>query len=476
MKKLSAKPGILATIAAVIVVAGGCVAHELASPRPRVVPVEMPDPSSPPGGDYTTALGNRNAFADASPVLTADERRIFFFGNRLFNTNWTTAPGSVKAFDGLGPVFNRVSCSGCHTRDGRGRPPEPGEDFDSMLVRISIPGRAPDGGPKPHPAYGDQINDRAILGVPAEAKIDLKWQTVHGAYGDGTPYELQKPIVRVVDPAFGPLGDDLMTSPRVANQVYGLGLLEAVYQNDILKRADPDDRDGDGVSGRPNWVIDPETHEKVIGRFGWKANQATLRSQDTGAAFGDIGLSTSLHPGQNCMAAQTACAAAQTGGEPELSDEFLDKLVLYSRTLAVPARRNSHDPEVIAGGQLFAKIGCAACHSPTMKSGAMASPISLANQTFHPFTDLLLHDMGSGLADGRPDYEATGSEWRTPPLWGIGLIPDVNGHDRLLHDGRARGVAEAILWHGGEGEAARERFKELDAKERASLVAFVNSL
>jgi CxxC motif-containing protein (DUF1111 family) len=478
LKRATASPWFLAAIAALLVMAGGWAAHAYkARTLATVAPVEMPDPSSPPGGDYTTALNNRTAFAQSGPVLTSAERRIFFFGNRLFNTNWATAPGSVKAFDGLGPVFNRVSCSGCHTRDGRGRPPlAAGEDFDSMLIRISVPGKDANGGPRPHPAYGDQINDRAILGVPAEAKIDLKWETVDGAYDDGARYELQKPIFNIVDPAFGPLGGDIMTSPRVAPAVFGLGLLEAVYENDILKRADPDDRDGDGISGRPNYVVDPETGQKAIGRFGWKANQATLRAQDAAAAFGDIGLSTSLHPGQNCAAAQTACAAAPDGGEPELSDEFLDKLVLYSRTLAVPARRNERDAQVIVGGRIFAEIGCASCHTPTMKSGAMAAPISLANQTFHPFTDMLLHDMGPELADGRPDFEATGSEWRTPPLWGLGLVPDVNGHDRLLHDGRARGVAEAILWHGGEGGASRDRFKALNAKERASLVAFVNSL
>lgn len=479
MKRLTASPWIFAAIAAVIVAAGGWAAHacKARDPASALAPVEMPDPSSPPGGDYTTALSNRTAFTQSGPVLTTDERRIFFFGNRLFNTNWATAPGSVKAFDGLGPVFNRVSCSGCHTRDGRGRPPlSAGEDFDSMLIRISIPGRGADGGPNPHPAYGDQINDRAILGVPAEAKVDLKWKTISGAYDDGVPYGLQKPIFKIVDPAFGPLGGDIMMSPRVAPAMVGLGLLEFVYESDILRRADPGDRDGDGISGRPNWVVDPETGKKAVGRFGWKANQATLRSQDAGAAFGDIGLTTRLHPRQNCASGQSACMAAVDGGEPELSDEFLDKLVLYSRTLAVPARRDERDPQVIAGGRIFAEIGCAACHTPTMKSGAMAAPISLANQTFHPFTDLLLHDMGPELADGRPDFEATGSEWRTPPLWGLGLVPEVNGHDRLMHDGRARGVAEAILWHGGEGEAARDRFKALTARERASLVAFVNSL
>jgi CxxC motif-containing protein (DUF1111 family) len=471
-------PLTLAAIAAAIVVAVG-LGLRLAgtgAALPPVAAIEMPDPASPPGGAYTVELANRNAFAAPGP-LNAAERRVFSFGNRLFNTNWITAPGSTTTFDGLGPVFNRVSCSGCHTRDGRGRPPLGAEtDFDSMLVRISVPGKDAHGGPNPHPAYGDQINDNAILGVPAEAKVHVTWSPVTGTYADGTAYTLQKPTFSFSDLAFGPLGDDIMTSPRVANQVYGLGLLEVVYADDLLKLADPEDADGDGISGRANWVPDPETGKLEIGRFGWKANQPTIMAQDTAAAFGDIGLSTSLHPGQNCTEAQTACAAAPDGGEPEISDKFIEKLVFYSRTLAVPARRHPTDPQVMAGEKLFADAGCAACHTPTLVTGHKATPISLANQTIHPFTDLLLHDMGPELADGRPDFEATGSEWRTPPLWGIGLIPAVNDHNRLLHDGRARGVAEAILWHGGEGAASRDRFKSMSASERDSLVAYVNSL
>ena len=479
MKNLAVlSPWVLATLAAATVVLGGAVYQSVrpAQALPSVAAVTLPDPSSPPGGDYTTKLSNRESFAQSGP-LTPEQRQIFSFGNRLFNTNWTTPPGSVKSFDGLGPVFNRVSCSGCHTRDGRGRAPEPGsQEFNSMLVRLSVPGKSDNGGPKPHPAYGDQINNQAILGVPAEAKLHIEWQETKGTYDDGTPYVLHKPLITFTDLAFGPFGKEAMFSPRVANQVIGLGLIEYVYADEILKRADPDDKDGDGISGRANWVPDPETGKLEIGRYGWKANQPTIMAQDTGAAFGDIGLSTSLHPGQNCADPQTACRAAPNGGEPELSDKFVAKLVFYSKTLAVPARRHADDPQVIAGSKLFASSGCAACHTPTMTTGHAADPISLANQTIHPFTDLLLHDMGPELADGRPDFLATGSEWRTPPLWGIGLIPQVNGHQQLLHDGRAAGVAEAILWHGGEGRAARDRFKALNAAERASLVAYVNSL
>ena len=472
-------PPAIAAIALLVLLASVCAvdATRLSHELPPVADVAMPDPSSPPGGDYTTSRANRNAFTDSGPPLSAAERRVFFFGNRLFNTNWTTAPGSVKAFDGLGPVFNRVSCSGCHTRDGRGRAPAKGDTaLESMLLRISVPGQSADGGPNPHPAYGDQINDQAILGVKPEMRIHISWKSYEGKFDDGTPYTLEKPVFTFSDLAFGPLGDGIMVSPRVANQVYGLGLLEVVYANDILKRADPDDKDGDGISGRANWVPDPETGKLALGRFGWKANQPTLLAQDTGAALGDIGLTTSFHPHQNCMGPQNTCTAAVDGGEPELSDKFVKKLVFYSRTLAVPARRHADDPEVAAGLRLFAEAGCGSCHTPTMTTGHKADPISLANQTIHPFTDLLLHDMGPELADGRPDYLATGSEWRTPPLWGIGLVPQVNDHQQLLHDGRAKGVAEAILWHGGEGAAARDRFKALSTKERASLVAYVNSL
>ena len=477
MKVRMSLPAIAAIVLLGILVSGNVVeAMRVSYALPPVAPVTMPDPASPPGGDYTTALTNRNAFSEPGP-LNAKERRVFFFGNRLFNTNWTTAPGSVKAFDGLGPVFNRVSCSACHTRDGRGRAPMNDETgFDSMLLRVSVPGKAADGGPNPHPAYGDQINDQAILGVPPEMRIHISWETVSGKYDDGTSYELKKPVFTFSGFAFGPLGPQAMISPRVASQVIGLGLLDAVYDNDILKRADPDDKDGDGISGRANWVPDPVTGKLALGRFGWKANQPSVLAQDAAAAFGDMGLTTTLHPEQNCMPSQTACRAAPHGGEPEISDVFLEKLVFYSKTLAVPARRDPESAQIIAGSKLFASAGCAACHTPTMTTGHKADPISLANQTFHPFTDLLLHDMGPELADGRPDYLATGNEWRTPPLWGIGLISQVNDHQQLLHDGRANGVAEAILWHGGEAAAARDRFKALGARERADLVAYVNSL
>jgi CxxC motif-containing protein (DUF1111 family) len=417
------------------------------------------------------------AFSLPAANLPRADQRAFFFGNRLFNTNWVQAPSSTRSFDGLGPTFNRVSCSGCHLRDGRGRPPEqPGGELLSMLVRVSLPGTTPQGGPLPHPAYGDQINDRAIHGVPPEARVDVSWTEQRGTYGDGTPYSLRSPVIELEDPAFGPLGADAMLSVRVAPSMIGLGLLEAVPAAAVRAMTDPDDSDGDGISGRANLVWDASLRAPVLGRFGWKANAPNLYQQNASAAIGDIGLTNALAPQQNCPQAQTACAAAVPGGSPELSDVFLDKLTLYTRSLAVPLRRDPDGLEVRRGEELFASSGCSACHRPTLATDDTAAVPWLADQTFHPFTDLLLHDMGPGLADHRPDFLASGSEWRTAPLWGLGLQRVVVGHELLLHDGRARGAAEAILWHGGEGERAREAFRTMPEPDREALLAFLRSL
>ena len=429
------------------------------------------------GGEGTRPIANGDAFSFQTPNSPREHQRPFSFGNRLFNTNWVEAPASVKSFDGLGPMFNRVSCSGCHTKDGRGRPPENNQGpMDSMLLRISIPGKSANGGVVPHPVYGDQISERAILHVPPEGRAEISYTEIAGTYADGEKFSLRKPRYAIAGVNYGPLGSDVMISPRVAPVMIGIGLLQSVPDEALLALSDSGDWDGDGISGRPNEVWDSVTKKTTIGRFGWKANQPNLRQQNAGAAVGDIGLATSLADGQNCSAAQTGCVAAITGGAPEMSDEFLEKLTLYTMTLAVPAQRNAGDAQVKQGEELFRAMGCASCHMPTLQTKTVENFPELSNQTFHPFTDLLLHDMGGGLADNRPDFEATGQEWRTPPLWGLGLIPIVNKHDLLLHDGRARGPAEAILWHGGEAEKSRETFRQAAKPARDALIAFLNSL
>lgn len=428
------------------------------------------------GGALTVADQSRNAFGKSDPNLTPDELRKFAFGNRIFTTNWVTAPASVKSLDGLGPVFNRNSCAGCHFKDGRGRPPHNSkEEMTSMLVRLSIPGEDENGGPNPHPAYGGQFNPHGINGVKGEGKVKISYQEIVGSFGDGSNYKLRKPTYTFTQLNYGKMGDDLMISPRVAPVVFGLGLLEAIPEATILANADPEDKNKDGISGRANYAYNVTTKKKELGRFGWKANQPTLDQQDSGAALGDIGITTSIFPEQNCTDAQKECKKAPTGGDPEMTDFQRERLDFYMHTIAVPARRDIENEDALHGEKLFAQIGCSGCHTPKVKTGK--HPIkNLENQEIMPYTDMLLHDMGEGLADNRPDFLATGKEWRTPPLWGIGLVKIVNQHTNFLHDGRARNLEEAILWHGGEAQKAQENYKNLPKKDRRSLIEFLESL
>ena len=426
------------------------------------------------GGDTTIGISSRSAFEMAAPNLNEEELDSFQYGNRLFNTNWVIAPASVKSFDGLGPLFNRVSCSGCHFKDGRGRPPLPGETMDSMLLRLSVAGTDPHGGPKPHPVYGEQLQERAIPGVPVEGLTQITYTELPGKYPDGSAYSLQQPAYTITKLGYGPLGE-IMISPRVSPPVFGLGLLEAIPLKTLQALEDPEDKNGDGISGRLNRVWNPQTKRMEAGRFGWKANKPTLRAQEAGAAAGDIGITSIVAPETDCTAAQKDCLNAPDGGKPELRTSDLDKLEFYLRTLAVPARRNMDDPQTIQGELLFHQLACVSCHTPTLQTGPHKVK-AIANQRIHPYTDLLLHDMGEALADHRPDFAATGSEWRTPPLWGIGLVPVVNKHSRYLHDGRARNLEEAILWHGGEAEQAKENFTKLNKAQREAVLKFLESL
>ena len=429
------------------------------------------------GGADSVIDATRDAFAQATPRLTEPHRRQFFVGNSFFNQTWVTAPASVATRDGLGPLFNATSCSTCHFKDGRSRPPEPGGKMETMLLRVSIPPRTSAGNaPLGDPVYGDQIQGRAIPGVPAEADVQVEYDALPGRFSDGASYTLARPRFSLKQLGYGAPAAGLQMSGRVAPALVGLGLLEGVPEAALLELADPDDRDHDGISGRVNRVPDVEKGRLVPGRFGWKAEQPTVRQQSAGAFLGDMGLTSSLFPQENCQKAQAACRSAPNGGAPEVEAHVLDAVALYARSLAVPVRRRPHDPEVIAGEALFRKLGCASCHRPTLRSEPPTDMPELEAQAIHPYTDLLLHDMGDGLSDGRPAFEADGREWRTPPLWGIGLIPKVNQHTRLLHDGRARTLEEAILWHGGEAEQARDRFAELPSDDRDRLRLFLQDL
>lgn len=407
----------------------------------------------------------RDAFSEPSSSMGFDKRRTFFLGNGLFHRRW----GPDR---GLGPRFNATSCHRCHVRDGRGRPPDAAEPASvSLVLRLSVPPR--DAGQRerlaahriaavPEPVYGMQLQTSAIAGMRPEGRIAVEYEEMPVTLADGHRASLRKPRYAVNEPAFGALHPEVMISPRIAPPLIGLGLLEAIAAEDIEARADPDDQNGDGVSGKVRLAFSDMEQRIMLGRFGWKAGRPTIIDQAAAAFALDVGISSPLHP--------------DGGGASEVSRESLELVAFYSRQLAVPRRRNVGDSNVLRGKALFHQSGCAACHVPRHVTRSDWPLPALANQIIRPYTDLLLHDMGEGLADGRPEGMATGREWRTPPLWGIGLTEAVSGHTYFLHDGRARDLLEAILWHGGEALSAREAVRAMDAGDRQSLLAFLNSL
>lgn len=428
------------------------------------------------GGDATSFIVSPEAFSFSIHGLSSEGEDDFAVGNSFFNQNWVTAPASTTARDGLGPFFNARSCSGCHFKDGRGRAPQfAGELAHGLLLRVSVPGTDAVGANLPEPVYGGQFQDNSILGIEKEGIFEVVYEPLTITYPDGEEVTLRKPTYTFPELKYGPMAANVQVSPRVANQMIGLGLLDAIPEATLLQFADEGDADGDGISGKANYVYDKVSERTTIGRFGWKANQPTLLQQVAAAFSSDLGISSSVFPDQNCTPSQN-CDGIPNGGEPEISDENLRKVTFYSTTLAVPARRDVDDPKVLQGKQLFERMNCTGCHIPKIQTGPSPIAETLSNQIIRPYTDLLLHDMGEGLADNTPDFLANGREWRTQPLWGIGLIERVNGHTNLLHDGRARNVEEAILWHGGEAEASRQAFMALSREERDKVLTFINTL
>ena len=446
----------------------------------------------PAGAATVKKRVNGDIFSFSSANLTFEQEEQFKLGNALFRKLWVSSPSSTQASDGLGPLFNARGCQNCHLKDGRGHVPSgAGDDAVSMFLRLSVPaqGEAEEAalaaGAKviPEPTYGGQLQDFAVPGVPAEGRMEISFADEPVTLGDGTVITLRRPSYSVTDLAYGSMAEDVMLSPRVAPQMIGLGLLEAVPAEDILAGADPDDRDGDGISGKPNMVLDEVSGQRMLGRFGWKAGAASIRAQSADAFAGDIGISTPQvnRPFGDCTAAQAACFGPPTGeqerlGVSEAPDPVLDLVTFYSQNLGVPQRREVGGAAVLRGKAAFYGAGCASCHTPKYVTSRAAEIPEHRFQLIWPYTDLLLHDMGEGLADHRPEGDADGYEWRTPPLWGIGLTETVSGHTEFLHDGRARNLTEAILWHGGEGQAARDAFAAMSAAERDDLLKFLESL
>ncbi|MEB0224584.1 di-heme oxidoredictase family protein [Pseudomonas sp. 10S4] len=439
------------------------------------------------GGSATVRKTDQNSFSLPSANLPPSRRVDFSVGNSFFRSPWVIAPSTTTARDGLGPLFNTNACQGCHIKDGRGHPPTPDSpNAVSMLVRLSIPDAPAYAkvieqlGVVPEPVYGGQLQDMSVPGVAPEGKVRVDYTPVPVRFKDGTEIELRKPSLNITQLGYGPMHPDTRFSARVAPPMIGLGLLEAIPEEAILANAAAQAKDNNGIAGRPNQVWDDALHKTVLGRFGWKAGQPNLNQQNVHAFSGDMGLTTSLRPFDDCTDAQTACKQAPNGGgpdsEPEVSDNILRLVLFYSRNLAVPARRDVSAPQVLAGKNLFFQAGCQSCHTPKYTTAANAAEPELANQVIRPYSDLLLHDMGDGLADHRTEFKASGRDWRTPPLWGIGLTQAVSGHTQFLHDGRARNLLEAVLWHGGEASAAQQQVLSFNAEQRAALLAFLNSL
>jgi CxxC motif-containing protein (DUF1111 family) len=455
------------------------------------------------GAGTVTKIVNGDIFSFSAANLSFEQEEQFKLGNALFRKVWVSAPSSTEASDGLGPFFNSRACQNCHIKDGRGHPPIDAKEIhplltygeapmESMFLRLSVPPATPEQQASidgkhalviGEPRYGTQLQDLAVQGLKAEGKMTVTYREVPVTLDDGTVVKLREAAYGVSDLSYGDMAADVMMSPRVAPQMIGLGLIEAIPPEDILALTDPDDANGDGISGKANMVRDVVSGEIVLGRFGWKAGTASIREQAAAAFLGDMGLSTPLFLAAHgdCTAYQQDCLAAPSGeqerlGVSEAPDPVLDLVEFYSQTIGVPQRRRVGDPDVLAGKELFYGAGCVSCHTPKFVTSRNAAADVNRFQLIWPYSDFLLHDLGEGLADHRPEGDADGYEWRTPPLWGIGLTETVSGHTFFLHDGRARNLAEAILWHGGEAQRSRDAFAALPADDRAKLIAFLESL
>ncbi len=457
------------------------------------------------GGDTGISISSAESYSKPSSNLTASRKGSFFIGNAFFRQPWVIAPASTDSRDGLGALFNVAACQSCHVKDGRGHAPmSMDDDADSLLIRLAMPATTDEQRQQlqnsliekvAHPMYGGQLQDRGIQGVPAEARIAVQWTDKTVTFTDGHVETLRAPTFNLTKPGYGPFDDELMVSPRVALPMIGLGLLEQIPDEDIKKQAIDKNNNSD-ISGKFNWVMDPQTGKHALGRFGWKAGQTKLLTQNQSAFNEDMGLTSNIRPHESCMPTQTACVKATTGadeqgdGRPpiEVNDEVAKFVEFYTRNLAVPHRRNADDKLVLAGKKRFYDMGCQSCHTPRYQLPKTDDDhLEQHGQVIYPYTDLLLHDMGDDLADrtiagklppkdAQVEFLANSYEWRTPALWGIGLAQTVDPQATFLHDGRARTLMEAVLWHGGEAQEQQKKVLNLDKQGRAELNAFLKSL
>jgi len=430
----------------------------------------------------TTFDESASALSHMIDGLGDRDQTVHSIGDATFSHTFIPPADSLKAsimpFAVLGPIFNNISCVSCHRNDGEGVPTA-GFSNSGLLVRLSLPGFDENGGPLGVPGFGGQLQDKAMIGTIPEASVQITYIDTTVTYLDGTIVILRKPSYSFSNPGnYMQLPPNVMYSPRLAPPLVGLGLLEIVPEQTILSFVDATDANGDGITGKANYAFDVVTKKMELGRFGVKANTPTLLTQVAAAFQQDMGITSFVFPQESSFGQSqyTAKLPYAYDTDPELADSILNYTAFYVQTLAVPARRSVSDPDVKRGENLFTQINCAGCHKPTMQTGVDVTKPILSNQRIHPYTDLLVHDMGPGLADGRPDYLANGNEWRTAPLWGRGMLEKANGIPYFLHDGRARSFEEAILWHDGEAKKSKQQFMQLNAADRANVIKFLQSL
>lgn len=424
------------------------------------------------GGSCTVFDVSSQALKSAMTDLSARQQQVHDKGDAIFDQVFVAPP--AKLFTGLGPVFNNISCVNCHRNDGQGFPTL-GSSNSGMLMRISVDGTDDFGGPKAAPGFGVQLQDQAVFGAVPEAKVNITYTDMPVVYPDGSVVTLRKPNYTLTNP-YTALPAAYMLSPRLAPPLIGMGLLENIPEQTILSFVDEGDKNGDGITGKANYVYDGYTKRRELGRFGAKANTSTIALQVATAYQQDMGVTSYMVPVESA-AGQPQMNAVTGDVQPELVDSLLNYVTYYVQTLNVPARRDVLDADNKRGEALFHQVNCAACHRSTIQTAANAS-VGLKSERIHPYTDMLLHDMGTDLADNRPDFLATGKEWRTAPLWGVGLLikTNSNGIAYYMHDGRARTMEEAILWHGGEAEKSKEAFMDLPRADRDRVVKFLQSL
>lgn len=422
------------------------------------------------GGKTTVFEIHSNAYQLPAANLNTTQIEQHLAGDVAFESTFVTAPATNNG--GLGPIYNNTSCASCHNKNGKARPPQNGQHLGGLLFRISIDGEDAHGNPNPIPAFGGQLQTAAIFGALPEATVSLSYQQQVKQFIDGENYTLSAPVYELNNP-YMPLPATYFLSPRIASTVFGLGLLELIPEGAILANVDETDANQDGISGRANEVWDVQMQDFTLGRFGWKAGQPSVLQQTAGAYIQDMGITNPLFATENCEG-QTQCD--NLPDDPEITMELLKNAAFYTQSLGVPAPRNLDDPVVLKGKQLFINANCNKCHIEKWTTGNSTEFPFLANQTIRPYTDLLLHDMGTALADNRPEAKANGQEWRTPPLWGIGLSELVSGHTNFLHDGRANNLLEAVMWHGGEAEKSTEYVRKLSKEDRDALITFLKAL